>query len=656
MRGAGDAVHTGADNQVDAGPDPAPPYASYGPYVSYAGHAAPAGHTVTGADGPVTGPARGARVTRIARYPVKGMTGQPLERVTLTPGAGLPLDRILALRNGSVAAATGAEWVPSEAFLRLVKNAALARHRLTLDETAGELRIGSPDGEVIVIRLDAGRPRPADVARAGRALRDWFPAGPLGPVSVESTGVPLWDWPQAAVSIVNLDTLDAMAAAGDVPLDPRRFRANLYVAGLGAWRELDLVGRRVTVGGAELEIVQATERCRATTVNPATGVRDLNVPVLLASRFGHLYCGIYARVVGGGPVVVGDRFTDTGEPVDPARLPAAGPDRPRYATVAEHLPRSPTVATLRLRDPAGLPCAPGQHLRVHTADEDGPLWRCYTITGATTDELHISVKRLDSGRVSSLLHELRPGARLLISGPYGDALLSPDAGRPLLLVAAGIGITPVLPLLRSVAATAPQRSVTVVNVARTERETPLWPEITALADRLPNTEARLHLTAPEGPLPLGARQGRPTAEEFARLAEDPLTEAYLCGPGPFVKSVRAALREAGLPQESVKDEPFFSPVAATLTDLPPPSPGPFTVRFAVSGVEARWTPEDGSLLDLAETAGLRLPAACRVGACGTCRRPVKGRTAHLLTPAAPVGTGHALLCCAVPTSDVTLDA
>lgn len=107
------------------------------------------------------------------------------------------------------------------------------------------------------------------------------------------------------MSIINLDTVETMANAAGAPVDPRRFRANLYVSGLGAWRELDLPGHRIQLGGAELEITFPTERCRATTVRPGSGTRDLNFPALLASRFGHLYCGIYAKVVRGGPIAVG---------------------------------------------------------------------------------------------------------------------------------------------------------------------------------------------------------------------------------------------------------------------------------------------------------------------------------------------------------------
>jgi uncharacterized protein YcbX len=160
-----------------------------------------------------------------------------------------------------------------------------------------------PDGRRLRLGLDAGgRPPDDEPAAANQLIRAWFPDGPLGPVRFERPGAALWDWPDTPVSIINLDTLEAMAEAAGVPVDPRRFRANLYVSGLGAWRELDLPGHRGRLGGAELEITFPTERCRATRVRPGSGVRDLNVPALLASRFGHLYCGVYARVVRGGPI------------------------------------------------------------------------------------------------------------------------------------------------------------------------------------------------------------------------------------------------------------------------------------------------------------------------------------------------------------------
>lgn len=636
----------------------------------------PAGQRDTG--GALTGSTGGTGwLAEIVRYPVKGMPGLPMARVTLTEGEGLPLDRMLGLRNGTIAARQKRGWTTSEAFLRLLRNASLARYSLSVHDRdepdtvrghgassrvpenrdrGAELRIGSPSGETVVIRLTGGDPDPRDMIRAGASLRRWFPDGPAGPVTADSGGVSLWDWPQAAVSLINLDTVTAMAEAGGVPLDHRRFRGNLYVQGLGAWRELDLLGQRLRLGTAELEIIQITERCRATTVNPGTGVRDLNVPLLLASRFGHLCCGVYARVVRGGSVAPGDQVTVLDGRADPARLPPADPGWPRWTTLTENIRESPTVSTFRLSDPAGLPCLPGQHLRVHAHNERGPLWRCYTITGTAPHELRISVKRVDRGGMSDLLHEAAPGTPLMISGPYGAELIAPEPQRPLLLAVAGIGVTPVLPVLRSVLKNTPKRPVTVVNVTRTPSETPLWEEVCALLAQLPNGSARLYVTSPDGALPPGALRGRPTGTDLVELAADPLTRAYLCGPSGFVQGMRDGLRAGGLPAESISDEPFFSPRPVPLTDQPPPEPGPFTVRFAVSGVEAQWTAEDGSLLELADAAGVALPSGCRAGACGACRQRVTGRTAHLFEPGLPMAEDEALLCCAVPVTDLTVIA
>ncbi|MGX2992756.1 MOSC domain-containing protein [Streptomyces sp. JNUCC 64] len=598
------------------------------------------------------------RVAGIVRYPVKGMAGRSLSRVVLAPGRGLPLDRVVGLRNGTLEVREESGWTSSTAFLRLVRNAALARFGLSLaDGPDGTvvLTVTAPSGAELTLRLRDGVPPPGDLARADAVLRTWFPDGPQGPVTADAPGVSLWDWPHATVSLINLDTVRALSDAAGVPVDHRRFRANLYVEGLGPWREYALVGRRIAVGGAELEVVQATDRCRATTVNPDTGERDLNVPVLLASRFGHLYCGVYARVVRGGPVAEGDPLGVLDAPADPASLPTPEPDWPRYATVTELRRESPTVTTVRLRDPAALGAAPGQHLRVHLADGRGPVWRSYTLTGTDPGDLAISVKRVPDGRVSPLVHALRVGEGLRISGPYGTPVVSSDPSRPLLLAVAGVGVTPVLAVLRRLASAAPGRPVTVLNVVRTVDDAPLWGRVLALLELLEHGTGRLYVTA-GGPVPPGARAGRPTDADYAELSPGPDGEAYLCGPGPFVAAARAGLLAAGVPAGAVTDEHFYSPVEVPLTDVPPPAPGPFPVRFAASGVETVWTAGDGSLLDLGETAGVRLPAACRAGACGTCRQRVDGGAAHLIAPGLPVPDGHALLCCAVPTGPLTVDA
>jgi hypothetical protein len=86
-----------------------------------------------------------------------------------------------------------------------------------------------------------------------------------------------------------------------------RFRANIYLEGLEPWAETALVGETLSLGGARLEILKMTDRCAATGVEPGTGRRDMDLVQALRQNFGHIDCGVYARIVEGGPIAIGDR-------------------------------------------------------------------------------------------------------------------------------------------------------------------------------------------------------------------------------------------------------------------------------------------------------------------------------------------------------------
>jgi uncharacterized protein YcbX len=110
------------------------------------------------------------------------------------------------------------------------------------------------------------------------------------------------------VSIVNLASVAAIETLVGAPVDPLRFRANLYVDGWPAWRELDLVGRTLSIGAqARLEVVKRIVRCTATDVEPGTGIRDMTIPPTLMRSYNHADCGIYAEVIAGGAIGAGDR-------------------------------------------------------------------------------------------------------------------------------------------------------------------------------------------------------------------------------------------------------------------------------------------------------------------------------------------------------------
>jgi uncharacterized protein len=245
-------------------------------------------------------------VDAIYRYPVKGLSPEPLSRAALSPRETIPGDRIYAVANGASGFDPAAPaYLAKTHFLMLMKNERLARLRTSFDQTTHTLAIEAPaiagktSGE---LRTAAGR------AAVERFLADYC-AGELrgAPNVVHAQGHSFSDVARKVVSIINLASVAAVAEMVGAPVNPLRFRGNLHVSGWPAWSELDLVGRTLAVGDrARLKVIKRIVRCAATNVDPDTGLRDLEIPQALMRHLGHADCGIYAEVTAGGEIAPGD--------------------------------------------------------------------------------------------------------------------------------------------------------------------------------------------------------------------------------------------------------------------------------------------------------------------------------------------------------------
>jgi uncharacterized protein YcbX len=238
------------------------------------------------------------------RYPVKGLSAEPLARTTLTPGGTVPFDRAYAIENGpSGFDPQTPKTLPKTQFLMLMRQARLAELHSRFDDTTHTLTIRRNGAVVVAARLDTG-----DGRRTIEAYFDAFAADDLrGPAKVlEAPGFSFSDSPHKVVSLINLETVRTLERLIGAPIHPLRFRANLYVEGLPAWQEFEWVGRGIVVGGAELTGTKRITRCAATNVDPETAARDLTIPRSLMKAYGHADCGIYLQVTDGGAIAVGD--------------------------------------------------------------------------------------------------------------------------------------------------------------------------------------------------------------------------------------------------------------------------------------------------------------------------------------------------------------
>jgi ferredoxin-NADP reductase/ferredoxin len=315
--------------------------------------------------------------------------------------------------------------------------------------------------------------------------------------------------------------------------------------------------------------------------------------------------------------------------------------KPMTVAAIEH--ESDSVISVRFEDTGA--ALPGQYLTLRI----GSLLRNYSLCGPPA-AYRIAVKR--EGIASSYLHtKLAVGDQLEVAAPRGTFLLD-DTQAPVLLISAGIGVTPVLAMLHALAHEHSEREIWWLHGTR---ERAFVTEAQTLLATLPNVRAHVYYSP-----------DHLTPAVLAELDPPRDAEAYLCGPAAFMDEISAGLAAIGLEAAHIHTEPFgpaagLTPgIAATPTrapHLPPGEPGSGpTVEFARSNLAIPWSDGYASLLELAEACDVPVRWSCRTGVCHNCETTlIAGRLAYDPDPVEPPADGSALICCSRPREDVVLD-
>lgn len=241
-----------------------------------------------------------ARLAQICRHPIKSHGREALASVRLLAGQALPHDRHWAVAHEAARLQPG--WNPCVNFARGAKAPALMAITCQLDEASGQITLHHPERGEIRFAPDL----PEDQAR----FLDWvLPLNPTTralPARIVTADVALTDSDFPSVSILNLTSLRALEARLGMALSPHRFRANLWVEGWAAWDEWQMIGQRLRIGGALLEIRERITRCTATMADVDTGRVDADTLGALEAGWGHRDFGVYAVVLEGGEIALND--------------------------------------------------------------------------------------------------------------------------------------------------------------------------------------------------------------------------------------------------------------------------------------------------------------------------------------------------------------
>jgi uncharacterized protein YcbX len=249
-------------------------------------------------------------VTAIYRYPVKGLSAEKMDRVALVAGECLPHDRRFAIALGSTMFdPQRPEWLSKIHFIMLMRDEKLAQLQTRFEAESGVLAIAENGRMLLCARMY----EPEGCRLVAKFFENFLDDAVKGPLRVvEAPGHAFADArrrPNATtdkyVSLINCASIAALGGVMGVLVDPIRFRANVYFDGAAAWSEHDWVDSEITLGAARLRVISPITRCAATQVNPLTAKRDLDIVAALGRAFGHINMGVYAEVLAGAEIAVG---------------------------------------------------------------------------------------------------------------------------------------------------------------------------------------------------------------------------------------------------------------------------------------------------------------------------------------------------------------
>ncbi|NOH71207.1 MOSC domain-containing protein [Vibrio pectenicida] len=433
-----------------------------------------------------------------------------------------------------------------------------------------------------------------------------------------------------------------------------QFRSNLIVSTTEPFEEDSW--KRIRIGEVEFESVKPCERCILTTIDVSKGkLRETKEPLKTLSQFranerGGVFFGQNLVAKNEGMIRQGD-MVEILEYKDKESYPDNSPKR-FSMTCVEKEPLARDFVTFWLEPEPGVTPSylPGQHLPISVKIGDEHIARRYTLSSSPSrpGKLAISVKRIDEGRISNWLHDhFNLGNTLVCESPQGSFHLGEQYDKPILLLSAGSGVTPMLSMLRYLSDNDQADDVFFYHQCRSVEDIPCQPELDEFKRKHPGLRVLISLSQP--PADWFGLRGRLSMSHLKQIKEVEKRQVFVCGPDGFMQKAKNLLLQKGLAEECYHQEAFGVSQISTK---------PFQeLQLSVNGRVFTGNNQK-PLLDQAEDAGISIANSCRAGLCGACKVTVESGKVHQPDVPGLQGSernmGVVLACCCVPETDIEI--